>query len=152
MSERYHQMDLFHDYSFSDEINPCTFGRPFTFTFTCDDTSDSNNTYQTGPRFILPWDKDISGIDEDGNPYIETRDMCEEPPIEDLQPRKIIFRPPATVVIWADGMKTVVKCKEGTEFNPYYGFTCALAKKIYQSNEKIKRMIKKAEYQNEERK
>lgn len=129
MSEHYHQMDLFHDYSFSDSFNNCMFGNPF----------------------ILPWDE-ASGIDEDGNPYIETGDMCEEPPIEDLQPRKIIFSPPATVVIWADGMKTVVKCKEGTEFNPYYGFTCALAKKIYQSNEKIKRMIKDAEYQNEERK
>lgn len=129
MGEHYHQMDLFHDYSFSDSIN----------------------AYLTGSAFVFPCDE-ISGIDEDGNPYIETSDICEEPPIEDLQPKKIIFSPPATVVIWANGMKTVVKCKEGTEFNPYYGFTCALAKKIYQSNEKIKRMIKEAEYQNEERK
>ena len=129
MRERFHQMDLFHDYSFSNSFNECMFGNPFVF-----------------PREGVP------DVDEDGNPYIETSDMCEEPPIEDLQPRKIIFSPPATVVIWADGMKTVVKCKEGTEFNPYYGFTCALAKKIYQSNEKIKRMIKEAEYQNEERK
>ena len=57
--------------------------------------------------------------------------------------KRIIFNDPATIVFWEDGTKTVVKCMEGYEFSEYYGFVCALAKKLYGSNSKVVSVIKK---------
>lgn len=64
-----------------------------------------------------------------------------------LNPTKIIFNPPATIVFWEDGTKTVVKCSAEDEFNEYYGFLAALGKKVYANNSQIKNLIeKKAEW------
>lgn len=61
----------------------------------------------------------------------------------DYRPKRVIFNPPATVVFWKDGTKTVVKSMEDDQFNPYYGFVCALAKKIYGSNSAVKSIVSK---------
>lgn len=45
--------------------------------------------------------------------------------------KDVIFNDPATIVFWADGTKTVVKCQEGDEFDPEKGLTMAIAKKVY---------------------
>ena len=67
--------------------------------------------------------------------------------------RRIIFSPPATIVFWKDNTKTVVKCMEGDEFNPYIGFLSALAKKIYGNNSAIKKIIdRKGEWPDEKHK
>ena len=55
--------------------------------------------------------------------------------------KNMIFNPPATIVFWEDGSKTVVKCMPGTEFNPYYGFLAALGKKIFGTNSAINRLV-----------
>lgn len=47
---------------------------------------------------------------------------------------KVIFNPPATIVFWKDGTKTVVKCKEGEEFSEWAGIALCLAKKMYGPN------------------
>lgn len=54
---------------------------------------------------------------------------------------KIIVNKPATIVFWGDGTKTVVKCKEGTEFNVYNAVTAAVAIKTYGNNSKLNKMI-----------
>ena len=41
---------------------------------------------------------------------------------------KVIFNAPATIVIWANGEKTVVKCKEGEGYDPEKGLAMAIAK------------------------
>ena len=41
----------------------------------------------------------------------------------------VIFNDPATVVFWADGTKTVVKCQPGDTFNPETGLAMAITKK-----------------------
>lgn len=65
-----------------------------------------------------------------------------------LNVSKIIFNPPATIVFWEDGTKTVVKCAAEDEFNEYYGLLAALGKKVYENNSQIKKLIdKKAEWQ-----
>lgn len=43
----------------------------------------------------------------------------------------IIFNPPATIVFWGDGSKTVVKCQDGEEFDPEKGLTMAFFKKMH---------------------
>ena len=63
------------------------------------------------------------------------------------QPTRIIFHDPATIVFWDDGTKTVVKCMKGTAFSAYYGFLCALGKKIYGSNRAIEKMVWEGEVQ-----
>ena len=60
-----------------------------------------------------------------------------------LNVSKIIFNPPATIVFWEDGTKTVVKCAAEDEFSEYYGFLVALGKKVYENNSQIKKLIDK---------
>lgn len=43
--------------------------------------------------------------------------------------KDVIFNPPATIVKWGDGTKTVVKCQEGDEFDPEKALAMAIAKK-----------------------
>lgn len=43
---------------------------------------------------------------------------------------KVIFNPPATIVIWKDGSKTVVKCMEGDSFSEWTGLSLCICKKI----------------------
>lgn len=59
-----------------------------------------------------------------------------------LTPKKIIHNGPATVVIWGDGEKTVVKLMEGDTYDEYAAFTAALAKRIFGTTGYVKRMLK----------
>lgn len=45
--------------------------------------------------------------------------------------KNVIFNPPATIVFWGDGTKTVVKCQEGEAFDPEKGITMAFFKKMH---------------------
>lgn len=47
--------------------------------------------------------------------------------------KKVIFNPPATIVFFDDGTKTVVKCNEDDIFNPWAGMALAICKKLYGS-------------------
>jgi hypothetical protein len=42
---------------------------------------------------------------------------------------KVIFNDPATIVMWKDGTKTVVKCNEGDTYDPEKGLAMAISKK-----------------------
>lgn len=48
-----------------------------------------------------------------------------------LQIEKVVFNPPATIILWADKTKTVVKCQDGEPFDPEKGMTMAFMKKVY---------------------
>lgn len=43
--------------------------------------------------------------------------------------KDVIFAPPATIVYWSDGSKTVVKCNEKDVFDPEKGLAMAIAKR-----------------------
>lgn len=43
--------------------------------------------------------------------------------------KDVIFAPPATIVYWSDGSKTVVKCNEKDIFDPEKGLAMAIAKR-----------------------
>lgn len=47
------------------------------------------------------------------------------------EPEKVIFNPPATIVFWEDGTKTVVKATKDDIFNEEIGLAMALAKKVH---------------------
>lgn len=42
---------------------------------------------------------------------------------------RVIFNDPATIVFWADGTKTVVKCQKGDIYSPETGLALCIAKK-----------------------
>lgn len=44
---------------------------------------------------------------------------------------KVVYNDPATIVIWNDGTKTVVKCHEGDVYDPEKGFLLCCAKKLF---------------------
>lgn len=45
--------------------------------------------------------------------------------------KKVIFNGPATIVIWVDGSKTVVKCAEGDGYSKFSGLAIAMCKRMY---------------------
>lgn len=47
----------------------------------------------------------------------------------DLAIKKVIFNDPATIILWKDGSKTVVKCGDHEKYDPEKGFAMALAKR-----------------------
>ena len=59
-------------------------------------------------------------------PYFKpnTTNTTKLPEIKD-----VIFNEPATIVMWSDGTKTVVKCQEGEGYDPEKGMAMAIAKK-----------------------
>ena len=47
-----------------------------------------------------------------------------------MYPEKVIFNKPATIVIWNDGIKTVVKCQKGDRYDPEKGLAMAYVKRL----------------------
>lgn len=50
-------------------------------------------------------------------------------------PKKVIFNPPATIVFWYDGTKTVVKVAKGEKYDPFTGYCVACCKHILKNND-----------------
>ena len=48
---------------------------------------------------------------------------------ERLTVERVIFNPPATIVLWKDGTKTVVKCSEDDEYSREMGLALCYMKK-----------------------
>lgn len=57
--------------------------------------------------------------------------------------KNVVFNDPATIVMWADGTKTVVKCQEGDTFDPEKGLAMAIVKKAYGNKGNYCNQIKK---------
>lgn len=48
--------------------------------------------------------------------------------------KKVIFNDPATIVLWNDNTKTIVKCQKGDKFDPEKGLAMAVSKKALGRN------------------
>ena len=48
--------------------------------------------------------------------------------------KKVIFNDPATIVLWADGTKTIVKCSEDDVFDREKGLAMAISKRYLGEN------------------
>lgn len=62
-----------------------------------------------------------------------------------IHPKRIIKSGPATIVIWEDGSKTVVKIHDGDKDDLHTAFCAAVTKKVYGSNSKLKKVLEKTE-------
>ena len=63
--------------------------------------------------------------------------------------KDVIYNNPATIVIWKDNTKTIVKCMEGTEYDKWMGLAMCIAKKALGDNyhHTFKKWTKKDEIQ-----
>lgn len=78
--------------------------------------------YNLEPKdYIRAYELDLSLY-----PYfkLNTTNTTKLPEIKD-----VIFNEPATIIIWKDGTKTVVKCQEGEGYDPEKGIAMAISKK-----------------------
>lgn len=57
--------------------------------------------------------------------------------------RKVIFNDPATVVLWSDGTKTVVKCGPDDIFDKEKGLAMAIVKKMAGNDSRFHKIFKK---------
>lgn len=58
--------------------------------------------------------------------------VCQLPKFDHNQIKDVIFNDPATIVLWKDGTKTVVKCQKdkGDKYNPELGLAMCIIKKM----------------------
>lgn len=61
----------------------------------------------------------------------------------DMMYEKVIFNEPATIVIWKDGSKTVVKCQKNDEYDPEKGLALCFMKKALGNKENFNNILKK---------
>ena len=79
-------------------------------------------------RYIIKnLDYDVKIVDEHANSF-------------DI--KKVYFNDPATVVLWKDGTKTVVKCSEEDVYDPQTGLLMCMAKKMYGNNGKFNDILR----------
>lgn len=57
--------------------------------------------------------------------------------------KNVIFNDPATVVLWEDGTKTVVKCQDGDIYNKETGLALCIAKKALGNQSNFNNVFKK---------
>lgn len=57
--------------------------------------------------------------------------------------RQVIFNDPATIVIWADGTKTVVKCQDGDVYSEEVGLAMCFMKKALGNKGNFNEVFKK---------
>lgn len=98
---------------------------------------DSMNNYvgqvrtirKVGPTWCGVADYNLEGIpftwDERGLELVETTSNT----LPDIV--NVIYNKPATIVFWADGTKTVVKCQPGDKWSKEVGLAMAIVKKTY---------------------
>lgn len=57
--------------------------------------------------------------------------------------KSVKFNPPATIIFWTDGTKTVVKCQDGDFYNAETGFALAYLKKLLGNDNTFNKEITK---------
>ena len=55
--------------------------------------------------------------------------------------KRIVIDPPKTVVLWNDGTKTIVSCKDGEEFSPEHGVAMAIARRYFGTRNKFRKAV-----------
>lgn len=97
-------------------------------------TSMSAFDYGTWQDLVDGWKRTLSNGENcrcSTNPHVETAI------------KKVIFNPPATIIQWNDGSKTVVKCQNGEPFDAEKGFVMAYLKKLLGNDNTFNKEISK---------
>ena len=98
----------------------------------------SGSEYDKPRKSLKQWEKEL---EVKTTPFFVYSDPFEYmPKIE-----KVIFNPPATIVLWKDGSKTVVKCQDGDEFDWEKGLAMAYVKRAFNNDRTYYGLFKKNE-------
>ena len=57
--------------------------------------------------------------------------------------KNVKFNGPATIIFWADGTKTVVKCQDGDDYSKEVGLAMCIVKKVFGNTSKYNDIFKK---------
>lgn len=94
---------------------------------------------------------DIDGIfiryemHTDEMPYITFDEIFKSTSYPSVMPKKIIFNGPATIVIWDDGAKTVVKQSKYDDYDYEKGFAMCVVKRVFgDKRNAIRKMVDEA--------
>lgn len=55
--------------------------------------------------------------------------------------KRVIYNGPKTIILWADGTKTIVSCGEDESYDHYTGFCAAVVKKLFGSTSHAKKVL-----------
>ena len=95
-------------------------------------TLDTGHTFQF-KSYNIYWDKEHNCFIN--KPYyrgmLNTAHAKEATAMNAAVIKNVIFAPPATIVYWSDGSKTVVKCSEKDVFDPEKGLAMAIARALW---------------------
>ncbi len=58
--------------------------------------------------------------------------------VNSLEPKRVIFNPPYTIVYWKDNTKTIVRCGERDEFSEEIGLAMAITKRVVERGKFLK--------------
>ena len=109
--------EITHPWEFEATIDGITVNKDFVETALTLHRTDSTSLVFGGRDAYDMWQLDY-------NEYIDKIALRNKFNIE-----KVIFNYPATIVIWEDGTKTVVKVKEDEEFDEWAGLAFCFAKR-----------------------
>lgn len=77
---------------------------------------------------IFSYEEGVNVVAENGDVWRVGNDTL----VEITNPiKRVIFNPPATIVLWVDGTKTVAKCSKDDTFDKQTGLLICLAKHAY---------------------
>lgn len=82
-----------------------------------------------------------------GLPFIKAKTLG-----DDFKPKKIIHSGPKTIVFFKNGEKIIVSCGENETYDDYTAFCAALAKKIFGSTSRAKKIMKSVTVEKTEKK
>lgn len=82
-------------------------------------------------------------VDSVHNYHIRKMDTKKIPTLAIAYIKRVIFNPPATIVFWSDGEKTVVKCSKNESFDPEKGLAMAIVKRTQGNCEDYYKYISK---------
>lgn len=82
-------------------------------------------------------------VDSVHNYHIRKMDTKKIPTPAIASIKRVIFNPPATIVFWSDGKKTVVKCSKNESFDPEKGLAMAIVKRTQGNSEDYYKDISK---------
>ena len=117
------------------------------------DTVTADKPYHSNYELKIPsmyCENDVLATEAVANAWAailhENGNLCFKRPIC-VDIKKMIFHPPATIVYWADGSKTVVKCKKDEEYDPEKGLAMAISKRVLDKNYRktFKNLVKEGE-------
>ena len=99
-------------------------------------------------KFVLLYEEETMGPNEEiiSNCHLYFEPIREQKSLNKI--KKVIFHEPAVIVYWSDKTKTVVKVREGDEWDPEKGLAMAIIKKTMGLKEFYKKLNNKEEEKN----